>query len=138
VGLHVLDLTRVGSLREVAPGGRLLAPGAVDDHALGEERQHHDDDDWERCALEKPAHGLPRLPAWGTWLNDITAVFRLFDVNQGFPPPGTRPRHRGFQPHDAVVSAARRGDLKALRSGLRAAASRPARRRTGGCGSARR
>ena len=70
-------LPDVGGLGELVPGVRLLAAGVVDDHLLGEKRQHDDHDDRESCALEKPAHGLLRLPAWGTDLNDITEVFRL-------------------------------------------------------------
>src|SRR6185312_13795935 len=39
-----------------------LVPTGVVDQFHGEERQDHDDQDWERGALEETAHGLFRSP----------------------------------------------------------------------------
>ncbi len=64
LGLEVdaLDRARLQLLHEVAVGRRRLL-GTGTDELLGEERQHHHDEDGEGSALEEPAHELLMAPS---------------------------------------------------------------------------
>ncbi len=156
VGLDVGDLALVGLRDEVVPGLGLRLGAVREDQPLGEERQHHDDDDRERCALEKSAH-LGCLPAFcGLHHRSVRqrkphsklartiprTPWRSLGAG-GLAVPLVRPAPTRGSRTVVRLSAARgpsltpeRADRRRVRRRGRAACSRPVRRRRAGCGTA--